>query len=280
MPRQSASGREIRRSGECGAPATACSRRCSRRCIRRPNGSARRTGWRGWRNRSTTCSPSRDLPFRLIGPESDYFGLVAPYQMDLQEFDRVILSGQFPGLDTFVDRPRTRVLPRSRTTSAAGRRTDLGPASDRSRRAGCDDRSAGQTSTRRCSASRPKCCCCAEFQSGGRRRCRPIGRCSKSTASPSNRSRDLRVVLAAVARCCRTPTRSSRFPLDQTQRRRSPARRRRRAHELGTRRPIFVRRDQPEAGGGRAPSSSIAPSTPPSASPRARPWRSTVCRWA
>ena len=42
------------------------------------------------------------LPFRVIGPESDYFGLVAPYQMDLQEFDRIILSGQFPALDAFV----------------------------------------------------------------------------------------------------------------------------------------------------------------------------------
>ena len=40
--------------------------------------------------------------FRLIGPESDYFGLVAPYQLDLQEFDQTILSGKFPLLDTFV----------------------------------------------------------------------------------------------------------------------------------------------------------------------------------
>jgi N-acyl amino acid synthase of PEP-CTERM/exosortase system len=45
------------------------------------------------------------LPFQLIGPESDYFGLVAPYKMDkmdLKEFDRVILSGRLPALDNVV----------------------------------------------------------------------------------------------------------------------------------------------------------------------------------
>jgi phenylacetate-CoA ligase len=42
------------------------------------------------------------FPFRLIGPESDYFGLVAPYQMDLKEFDNVLVSGRFPILDEFV----------------------------------------------------------------------------------------------------------------------------------------------------------------------------------
>jgi phenylacetate-CoA ligase len=42
------------------------------------------------------------LPFRLIGPESDYFGLVAPYKMDLKEFDSVILSGRLPVLDNLV----------------------------------------------------------------------------------------------------------------------------------------------------------------------------------
>jgi N-acyl amino acid synthase of PEP-CTERM/exosortase system len=41
------------------------------------------------------------VPFRPIGPESDYFGVVAPYRMDLQEFDQVILSGRFPELDGF-----------------------------------------------------------------------------------------------------------------------------------------------------------------------------------
>lgn len=42
------------------------------------------------------------FPARLIGPEADYFGPVAPYQMDLKEFDQVILSGRFPILDDFA----------------------------------------------------------------------------------------------------------------------------------------------------------------------------------
>jgi phenylacetate-CoA ligase len=43
------------------------------------------------------------LPFRLIGPESDYLGLVAPYQLDVEEFDRVIASGRLPALDQLMD---------------------------------------------------------------------------------------------------------------------------------------------------------------------------------
>jgi N-acyl amino acid synthase of PEP-CTERM/exosortase system len=41
------------------------------------------------------------VPFRQIGPESDYFGLVAPYRMDVEEFDQIILSGRFPALEGF-----------------------------------------------------------------------------------------------------------------------------------------------------------------------------------
>lgn len=41
------------------------------------------------------------LPFRQIGPESDYFGLVAPYRMDVEEFDQNILSGRFAELEGF-----------------------------------------------------------------------------------------------------------------------------------------------------------------------------------
>jgi phenylacetate-CoA ligase len=40
--------------------------------------------------------------FQLIGPESDYFGLVAPYRLDLKELDKVIASGRFPALDALV----------------------------------------------------------------------------------------------------------------------------------------------------------------------------------
>jgi N-acyl amino acid synthase of PEP-CTERM/exosortase system len=53
------------------------------------------------------------FPARQVGPESDYFGLVAPYAMDLQEFDRVILSGRFPVLDEFVEGLEPRFQPGS-----------------------------------------------------------------------------------------------------------------------------------------------------------------------
>jgi phenylacetate-CoA ligase len=43
------------------------------------------------------------LPFRQIGPENDYFGLVAPYEMDLAQFDDVIASGRFAALEAFVE---------------------------------------------------------------------------------------------------------------------------------------------------------------------------------
>jgi N-acyl amino acid synthase of PEP-CTERM/exosortase system len=43
------------------------------------------------------------FPFRTIGPESDYYGLVAPYLMDLGEFDSVITSHRIPLLSEFLD---------------------------------------------------------------------------------------------------------------------------------------------------------------------------------
>jgi len=42
------------------------------------------------------------FPFRLIGAECHYFGVLAPYAMDLEEFDNVILSRRFPVLDEFI----------------------------------------------------------------------------------------------------------------------------------------------------------------------------------
>jgi N-acyl amino acid synthase of PEP-CTERM/exosortase system len=42
------------------------------------------------------------FPCRMIGPESHYFGEVAPYAMDLKDFDNVILSRRFPVLDEFI----------------------------------------------------------------------------------------------------------------------------------------------------------------------------------
>jgi N-acyl amino acid synthase of PEP-CTERM/exosortase system len=43
-----------------------------------------------------------DFPKRLIGPETDYFGPVAPCLMKLSDFDQVILSHTKPLLDDFL----------------------------------------------------------------------------------------------------------------------------------------------------------------------------------
>jgi len=42
------------------------------------------------------------FPLRLIGPETDYFGPVTPYLLNLAEFDEVILSHTKPILDDFL----------------------------------------------------------------------------------------------------------------------------------------------------------------------------------
>lgn len=41
------------------------------------------------------------LPYRISGPEVDYYGPVAPCIMSLQELDEVILGGQYASLDGF-----------------------------------------------------------------------------------------------------------------------------------------------------------------------------------
>jgi N-acyl amino acid synthase of PEP-CTERM/exosortase system len=43
------------------------------------------------------------FPFRPVGPHIDYFGPVAPYIMDFQEFESILLSGSRPHLATFLD---------------------------------------------------------------------------------------------------------------------------------------------------------------------------------
>ena len=50
------------------------------------------------------------FPFSAIGPESDYYGLVSPYVMDLREFDTVIASGRIPDPDGVPRWPGARVL--------------------------------------------------------------------------------------------------------------------------------------------------------------------------
>lgn len=42
------------------------------------------------------------LPFRVAGPEADYYGPVAPYVMSLAELDDVIRSRKYPALDDFL----------------------------------------------------------------------------------------------------------------------------------------------------------------------------------
>lgn len=42
------------------------------------------------------------FPFRAIGPEVNYGGPVAPYLMNLAEFDQVVLSHRIPELDDFL----------------------------------------------------------------------------------------------------------------------------------------------------------------------------------
>jgi N-acyl amino acid synthase of PEP-CTERM/exosortase system len=43
------------------------------------------------------------FPFRVIGPQVNYGGPVAPYLMNLAEFDKTILSGRIPILEEFLD---------------------------------------------------------------------------------------------------------------------------------------------------------------------------------
>jgi N-acyl amino acid synthase of PEP-CTERM/exosortase system len=56
------------------------------------------------------------FPFRRIGPETDYYGAVAPYLMDLQEFDQVILSHRISALDDFLNGLEPELRPRDGDT--------------------------------------------------------------------------------------------------------------------------------------------------------------------
>jgi N-acyl amino acid synthase of PEP-CTERM/exosortase system len=42
------------------------------------------------------------FPFRPIGPETDYYGVVVPYLLDLGELDEIIVSGRIPLLKDFA----------------------------------------------------------------------------------------------------------------------------------------------------------------------------------
>jgi N-acyl amino acid synthase of PEP-CTERM/exosortase system len=62
------------------------------------------TNWMAATERSLQRLVTRcGFPFRQIGPETDYYGPVAPYLLDLAEFDVNIMSGRFPALNDFMD---------------------------------------------------------------------------------------------------------------------------------------------------------------------------------
>jgi N-acyl-L-homoserine lactone synthetase len=46
---------------------------------------------------------SLQVPFREVGPRTDYYGPVAPYLVDLSKWDQTILSHSLPALHSFLD---------------------------------------------------------------------------------------------------------------------------------------------------------------------------------
>jgi N-acyl amino acid synthase of PEP-CTERM/exosortase system len=66
----------------------------------------RRTGASHWlaamEHSLTSQLIEQGLPFRAFGPPCNYYGQVVPHQMALQEFETVIQSDRFPGLEGFL----------------------------------------------------------------------------------------------------------------------------------------------------------------------------------
>ena len=60
------------------------------------------------------------LPFKPIGPETDYYGRVTPYSMSVREFDSVILSGTVPLVSDFLAGLEPEFLPAERARAAGG----------------------------------------------------------------------------------------------------------------------------------------------------------------
>lgn len=50
-------------------------------------------------------------PFIQVGPLTDYFGLVAPYLLEVTEWDAEILRGDAPALSSFFDGLEARLVP-------------------------------------------------------------------------------------------------------------------------------------------------------------------------
>lgn len=59
------------------------------------------------------------LPFRQAGPEVDYHGPVAPYVMNLAEFDEVIGSGDYPILEDFWAELEPEYAPQAMSPTSA-----------------------------------------------------------------------------------------------------------------------------------------------------------------
>jgi N-acyl amino acid synthase of PEP-CTERM/exosortase system len=69
---------------------------------------SKRAGFRHWlaaqeKSLQRLIVKKYGFTFKRIGPETDYYGSVAPYLMDLQEFDKVILSHRITALDDFLN---------------------------------------------------------------------------------------------------------------------------------------------------------------------------------
>jgi N-acyl amino acid synthase of PEP-CTERM/exosortase system len=58
------------------------------------------------------------FPFTAVGPETDYYGAVSPYLMDLSAFDAVIASGRVPLLQGFLEGLEPEFRPRCTTAAA------------------------------------------------------------------------------------------------------------------------------------------------------------------
>lgn len=57
------------------------------------------------------------FPFKQVGPATDYFGMVAPYLMDLSAFDAEILGGRVPALRDFLVGLEPHLIPGPRHAS-------------------------------------------------------------------------------------------------------------------------------------------------------------------
>jgi N-acyl-L-homoserine lactone synthetase len=58
---------------------------------------------------------SLQVPFREVGPQTNYYGPVAPYLVNLSKWDQTILSRSLPALHSFLDglEPEYRPLPQA-----------------------------------------------------------------------------------------------------------------------------------------------------------------------